>query len=204
MRIIHAGGAALLGVLVAAGSAAPAPAQGGLTLGFRGGVSVASASLDAGQTFDKTNRTGFAGGVFLNYDAGMLGFQVGAEYAQKGVDLDIAGTVTNLSLDYVEIPAVLKLGIPLGIVKPSVFGGVGLGLNAACDNSGADCADQVKSTDFSGIAGADVALYLGGISLWADARYHFGLDNISQSAVLGDLKNRNWTLQAGIGFTLGG
>jgi len=204
MRIVRAGGAALLGVLLAAGSAAPARAQG-LTLGFRGGVSVASASLDVGQTFDKTNRTGFAGGVFLNLDAGMLGFQVGAEYVQKGVDLDIANTVSQLSLNYVEIPAVLKLGIPLGLVKPSVFGGVGLGLNAGCDNSGADCADQVKSTDFSGIAGADVALYLGGISLWADARYHFGLSNINEpSAVVQDLKNRNWTLQAGIGFTLGG
>jgi len=165
---------------------------------------VASASLDAGQTFDKTNRTGFAGGAFLNYDAGLLGFQVGAEYVQKGVDLDISNTVSQLSLNYVEIPAVLKLGIPLGLVKPSVFGGVGLGFNTGCDNSGTDCANQVKGNEFAGIAGADVALYLGGISLWADARYHFGLDNINQSAVVGDLKNRNWTLQAGIGFKLGG
>ncbi len=180
-------------------------AQNGLELGVRAGVSVAGASLDVSETLDKSNRTGAAAGLFLNYDHGLLGFQVAGQYSQKGVDLDFGETVSEFSFAYVEIPAVLKLGIPMGIVKPSVFGGAGIGFTANCDINGADCGDEIKSTDTFGIAGADVAIYLGSLSLWADGRYHFGLTNISDASdVVGDLKNRSWTLQAGIGVKLGG
>jgi hypothetical protein len=190
--------------LFVAGGPDGVEAQQGLDFGFRGGVSVATASVSA-QTLDKSNRTGFAGGVFLDYEAGMVGFQVGAEYAQKGVDLDLGDVVHEFDLAYLEIPAVLKLGIPLGVVKPSVFGGVGLGFKTGCDTSGVDCADELKGTDLLGIAGADLALYLGSVSLWADARYHFGFQDVADASdVTSDLKNRNWTLQAGIGFPLGG
>lgn len=205
MRTTRMVSAALAGLAFLAVFPPHAEAQQGLQLGFRGGVSVASASFDTEETFDKSNRTGFVGGVFLNYDAGPLGFQVAGQYSQKGVDLDLGNAIEEFSLSYLEIPAVVKLGIPLGIIKPSVFGGAALGFNTGCDSDGDDCGDEFKSTDFSGIAGADVAIYLGSISLWADGRYHFGLSNVSDASdVVGDLKNRNWTLQAGMGFPLGG
>ena len=172
----------------------------GLTFGVRGGLSVAS--LDAGDTFDTSNRTGFVGGLFLDYaTSGPLGFQVGAQYAQKGVEFDAQSAIDGFDLGYLEIPAVLKLGIPLGMIRPSVFGGAGLSFKTSCDIVGGTGDCDVSGTDFSGIAGADLAIYLGGLSLWADARYHFGLQNISDASdVVGDLKNRNWTLQVGIGF----
>ena len=196
--------AALMAIVLPAVAPSLAEAQDGLQLGFRGGVSVASASVHLQETFSKSNRTGFAGGIFLNYDASVFGFQIGGQYTQKGVDLDIGNVVNNFKLSYVEIPAVIKLGIPLGAIKPSVFGGAALGFKASCDNTDNDCGDQFKGTDFSGIAGADLAIYLGSISLWLDGRYHFGLSNIAKASdVVGDLKNRNWTLQAGIGFKLG-
>jgi len=203
MRRTHAIFLALLG-LFATGATTRVAALQGLDFGFRGGVSVATASVSA-QTFGKSNRTGFAGGVFLDYEAGPLGFQVGAEYAKKGVDLDLGDAVHEFDLAYLEIPAVLKVGLPLGVMKPSVFGGVGLGFKTGCDSGGVDCGDELKGTDLSGIAGADLALYLGSISLWADGRYHFGLQDVADASdVTSGLKNRNWTLQAGIGFRLGG
>jgi hypothetical protein len=195
----------LLGVALLAGSASDALAQKGLEVGFRGGVSVASASVDVDGTFAKSNRTGFAGGVFLNYDLGVLGLQVGAQYAQKGVDLDVTDAAHEFSLNYLEIPAVLKLGVPLGVVKPSVFGGVGLGFKTSCDQSGTDCGNHIDGTELSGIAGADLAVYVGSISLWVDGRYHFGLHDVNKASdVFGDLKNRHWTFQAGLGFMVGG
>jgi hypothetical protein len=121
------------------------------------------------------------------------------------VDLEINNVVNELELGYIEIPAVLKLGIPLGMVKPSVFGGAGLGFNISCDVSGQDCSDGFKSSEWTGIAGADLAIYLGGLSLWADGRYHVGLNDIAEASdVVGDLKNRHWTLQVGLGFKVGG
>ncbi|MDP2470173.1 MAG: porin family protein [Candidatus Palauibacterales bacterium] len=180
-----------------------AKAQAGMELGVRGGVSVAQVSGDFADTFDKSNRTGFAGGVFLNFDWGILGAQVAGQYTQKGADLDIGNTVESLSLNYFEIPAVIKAGIPLGMIKPSVFGGVALGFNTSCDSSGEDCGDNVKSTEWLGVAGADVAIYVGSISLWVDGRYNFGLSDINDATdVVGDLKNRNWTFQGGVAFAL--
>lgn len=194
--------AAMLIVALAAG-ATPATAQHGVVLGVRGGVSVASASFDVEQTFDANNRTGFAGGVFMDFDAGLVGVQVGAQYTQNGADLDLGTAIDEFKLSYLEIPAVVKVGIPLAAIKPSIFGGVGLSFNTTCAFAGADCKDDVKSTDFKGIAGVDLAIYLGGIALFADGRYHFGLSNINDAGdIVGDLKNRNWTFQAGIGFSL--
>ena len=86
---------------------AASPVHAQTTLGFRGGVSVASASFDT-DTFDDSNRTGFVGGVFLDFGgSSLLGFQIGAQYSQRGVEFDAGATVDALSLEYLEIPAVV-------------------------------------------------------------------------------------------------
>lgn len=174
-----------------------AQAQHGTEIGLRGGVSVASASFDT-DTFDEENRTGFVGGPFINFDLGALGFQVAGLYNAKGVDTNVG----ELDLKYIEIPAVLKLGIPLAVLKPSVFGGAAFAFRTGCEIDGVECADGAfKSSDFLGVVGADVALYLGAVSFWADARYDIGLSDINDANdVFGDLKNRNWNLTAGIGI----
>lgn len=180
-----------------------AQAQQGAELGIRGGVSISDASGDVADFFDSSNITGFTGGVFLNYDMGILGFQVAGQYTQKGAELSVGDVVEDFSLDYIEIPVVIKAGIPLGIIKPSLLGGVGVGFKASCDSGGEDCGDDVKSTDFSGIFGADVAIYVGSISLWVDGRYHFSFSDVNDAAdVTGDWKNRNWTFQGGVAFAL--
>jgi hypothetical protein len=192
-------------VLAAALLLSAASIQAQTTLGVRGGVSVSSVDLDVAETFDDSNRTGFDGGVFLDIGgSNILGFQIGAQYAQKGAELDFGEAVEELTLNYLEIPAVLKLGLPLGVLKPSLLGGVALGFNTSCEGFGGDCDDEVTSTNFVGVLGADVAVYLGGISLWADGRFNFGLSDIADAADIDELKTRAWTLQAGIGVPLGG
>lgn len=180
--------------------------QGQTMFGVRGGVSVSSIDSDLGDTFDDGNRTGFAGGVFLDFGGSSpLGLQVGAQYSQKGAEFDLGDTVEDLTLNYLEIPAVVKLGIPLGIMKPSVLGGVALGFRTGCGDAGAfDCDEEVTSTEWAGLMGADVAFYLGGLTLFVDGRYHFGLNDISDAADVGELKNRAWTFQGGLAFPLGG
>lgn len=199
-------GAALgLAALAAAGSTADAQT----TLGVRGGVSVASVDLDVGEVFDDANRTGFVGGVFMDWSGGgLFGFQAGAQYNQKGAELDFGDVVDELTLSYLEVPVVAKVGLPLGTIKPSVLGGVALGFNTGCDQGDldgddSDCGDDVKSTEFSGIVGADVAFYLSGLSVWVDGRYHFGLSDVSDAVDIDQLKNRAWAFQAGLGFPLG-
>lgn len=192
----------LLGVLLVLGAA---PAQAQTTLGIRGGVSVSSAEFST-ETFDESNRTGFDGGVFVDFGAGsILGLQIAAQYAQRGAELDLQGAAEDLSLNYLEIPAVLKVGLPLGIVKPSLLGGVALGFNTRCEFDGSgDCGDEITSTNFAGVLGADVAFFLGGLSLWVDGRFNFGLSDVADALDVDELKTRAWTLQAGIGVPLGG
>ena len=207
MRAKYVVSGLMTGVALLAFSAPALQAQ--TTLGVRGGVSGASIDVsEASELVDKSNRTGFTGGVFFDWGgSGLFGFQVAAQYTQKGSELDLGDTVEDLNLSYLEIPAVLKLGIPLGFVKPSVFGGVGLGFNTGCDVGGDDCGDEVKSTEWAGVFGADAAFYLGAFSLWADIRYHYGLNDVSDvadGADFDELKNRAWSFQAGLGFPLGG
>lgn len=207
MRVKYAVSGLMAGFALLAFTAPTLQAQ--TTLGVRGGVSGASIDVDnVGDLVDDGNRTGFTGGVFLDWGgSGLFGFQVGAQYTQKGAELDFGDVVEDLNLSYLEIPAVLKLGIPLGFIKPSVFGGVGLGFNTGCDFGGDDCGDDVKSTEWAGIFGADAAFYFSSFSLWADLRYHYGLNDISDvsdGADLDELKNRAWSFQAGLGFPLGG
>jgi hypothetical protein len=196
----------LVGLAVFAIAGQSAEAQ--TTLGARGGVSVSSASLDVSETFDKSNRTGFVGGVFLDVGGSSpLGFQVGAQYSQKGAELDFGDVIEEFDVGYLEIPAVVKLGLPLGVLKPSVFGGAALGFNTTCDAyvDDEDLCDEFSKIEFSGVFGADLAIYLSSVSLWVDGRYHVGLNDISGDLdFIDDLKNRAWTFQAGIGFSLGG
>ncbi len=180
-----------------AAAASEVQAQHGAHIGVRGGVSVASASF-SDDTFDADNRTGFVGGAFVDADLGVIGLQLAGLYNAKGVET-AAG---ELDLKYIEFPAVVKIGIPLAVVKPSVFGGAAIAFRTGCELDGVECPEGAfQSTDVLGVVGADVAFYLGEFSLWADARYGVGLTDIEDAGdVFGDLKNRNWNLTAGIGF----
>ena len=190
-----------LAVIVTLGLVAT-QAQAQTTIGFRGGATVASASVDISETFSQENRTGFTGGGFLDFNGGILGLQVGAQYTTKGTKLNVGDEIDDLTLSNLEIPAVVKVGLPLPLLKPSVFGGAGMSFVMSCDNNDVDCKDEVKSTEWEGITGADLAIYLGGVSLWVDGRYHFGFSKIGDTAdIVSDLKNKHWAFQGGVGFS---
>lgn len=173
------------------------------TWGVKAGVSVADVSTDVSDVFDTSNQTGLAAGAFINNYWGILGGQLELNYIEKGAKFDDGFETTSTDIKYLQPAALLKAGLPLGIVRVGVLGGVGLDIKLSCSTDGSDC-DDVKSTDFTGILGADAAFYLGSISLWADGRYNFGLSNINDASdVVGDFKNRAWTFQGGIGFPLG-
>lgn len=204
--------AVLVGAVLTVGLVLPASAQDdaldGFTLGARGGISVATASFDIEETIDKSNRTGFLGGVFANWSKAAIGFQVEGLYAQKGVELegDEGGTV---KVDYIQFPVLVKLGLPLGTLKPGVFAGIQYSALARCreelvgDTESADCRDDLKNSDWSVPLGADLKLGLGSISLWIDGRYDIGLSDINEMfEEITDLKNRAWAFTGGIGFSL--
>lgn len=172
--------------------------------GAKAGVSVASADIgDIGETFSKSNQTGFAGGLFIHNYWGLFGGQLEGSYIQKGVKQSF-GTLgeESIKLDYIELAALLKLGLPLGIVRPGLFGGVGFDILLSCDAAGDDCKDETKSTDWVGIIGGDVIVYFGSFNIFGDGRYNIGLSEVSDVSDF-EYKNQGWTFQAGVGFEIG-
>ena len=172
--------------------------------GAKAGVSVAEVDGSVSDIFSTNNQTGFAGGLFLHNYWGILGGQVEASYIQKGFKSSSTsfGEQSN-KIGYLELAALLKAGLPLGIVRPGLFGGIGFDIKLSCshaDQSPFDC-DDVKSTDWVGIFGGDVYVYFGSFSVFGDARYNIGLSEISE--VFTDLKNKGWTFLAGVGFEAG-
>ncbi len=102
----------------------------------------------------------------------------------------------------------MKAGLPLGIARAGIFGGIGADFALACnivaDSSSESCSDQgvdTKSPDWNALFGLDLAVYLGGISLWGDGRYAVGLTDIADIDDV-SYKNRSWIFSAGIGFAL--
>jgi hypothetical protein len=174
--------------------------------GAKAGVSVSSADVnDIDGTFDKSNQTGFAGGLFVHNYWGLFGGQLEGSYIQKGVKESTSDEATKL--DYIELAALLKLGLPLGIVRPGLFGGIGFDILVSCKAGGEDCKDESKSTDWVGIIGGDVIVYFGSFSVFGDGRYNIGLGDVSDLSDVGlsdfSYKNQGWTFQAGVGFEIG-
>jgi hypothetical protein len=185
----------LFSILVLVCAAASA-AHAGILVGARVGASVASISGDVGSTFDKSNRTGFAGTGFVQLGGGIFALQPEVSYIQKGVKDDLTGN--KFDINYVEAAALLKAGPPFPIVHPHAFAGVGADFKA---NTKTPTNVDLESVDWNAIFGADVVFNLGGATLVADGRYATGLKDISSSSSLfSNVKNRAWILSAGFGF----
>lgn len=187
---VTARGSWLLVVLAVLGSASVANAA--ILAGGRFGVSVASISGDVNSTFDKANRTGFAGTGFAQIGVAGLAIQPEISYLQKGVKDNTTGD--KLDINYLEVAALAKYGFPLVAVEPHVFAGVGADFEV---NKKTPTSFDTENMDWNAIFGADVMVNLGGLALVGDGRFALGLKDVS-TASGSNLKNRAWLFSAGI------
>jgi hypothetical protein len=128
-----------------------------------------------------------------------------ALYTMKGatfVALDDSYT-DKLYGDYIEIPLLLKIKIPLPVIQPFVFAGPSVGFKlsekAELDGVPVDVA-LLKNNDYGAIFGAGVNL---GRSFMLDVRYSLGLQKVIdtiEGQVQPDIKNGVWSATIGIGF----
>lgn len=201
-------GALAMGLAI---SATPVLAQGSEpVLGFKAGVTVATVDLgDLDDTFDKDNRTGIGAGVFLLFGSDkVLAIQPELNLLTRGFEYSGAADGT-VELGYIQPAVLLKLGIPTAAIRPGVFAGVGYGFKTTCSLDETECDDpgvdfDIKSSDLAGIFGADLQLNIGEtLVIIGDARYEVGFSDINDTDdVFGDLKNRAFTLQVGLGFRM--
>jgi len=185
-----------------------------MQFGVKAGLNISNLSgSDAGSPDSKT---GFAGGVFFMYQfSNMFAIQPEAYYTMKGAkqkgNFEGYDYTATLSLDYIEVPVLLKLIIPIqgSKINPSIFAGPSIGFNTthkakvevAGQSSESDM-QNIKSTDFGLVFGGGLGFPMGKNELGFDIRYILGLGTIDDSSAKSDVKNGVINFNAYFGFSL--
>lgn len=159
----------------------------GVSVGVRAGVSLASLRFEgeaSGLTLD--SRIGGVGGLFVTFPlVSWLELQPEVLYAMKGARLDDSGITSQVWLDYVEVPVLVRYSRPgTGAFRYYLIGGPSFGVRVRArtrtDFGGAteeiDISDEVERTDLTVIAGGGVEFR----ALVVDARYSLGLSDIDK------------------------
>lgn len=188
----------VLTMLLVSGSAF---AQLGIGKGIKGGYNIANVSADP--DFDKSSRSSFAFGGFVELDlAGPLGFQGEVLYFPKGAKAKSGNGEVTIKGDYLEIPLLVKFQLPfiptLGLnihAGPSFGFKINEGTDPEVDTDG----DIFKSSDFGGAIGAGVKFSALISYVTLDARYTVGFDNVSAQSDV-EVKNNVFSILVGLGF----
>jgi len=117
----------------------------------------------------------------------------------------------TISLDYIEVPILFKVIIPIenSPIHPSVFVGPYVAFNTTAkqkleymgESQEADIED-VASTDFGLVFGAGLGFPVGTNEVGVDFRYGLGLTSLDDSGEDLDIKNSVFNINAYFGFNL--
>ena len=201
----------LLGSVVLAGAALATATQAQMTIGAKGGLNFATASLTV-------SNTGLSPGTRSSYHGGaVIGMQVGSGFAiegqvrfvGKGFDPGATGSgvANGLAMDYFEFPLLATLTFPRDptLLAARVFAGPSVGIRASCnlgdqiDQTGfTDCdGDLSKTFDFSAVVGAGIKIGRGLGGIVVDVSYDYGLLDITAAGQDASVRNRNLLVSAG-------
>jgi hypothetical protein len=217
-----------------------ASAQIKMTAGIKAGLSMANLSGADVKTLTAnmplgvalSTRPGFTGfGFFGIQFINLIGAQVEVGYVMKGskikgtasviqqnipVSVNVDGT---MSLDYLEIPILVKLSLPVPVVNPYIYVGPSIGMLLSSkmhvkttasvqgisfsSDTTVDFKEHINSTDVGLAFGAGIDLPMG---LLIDLRYTLGLGTIAKqetgSSTTPDIKNGVFAIMVGWGFKL--
>lgn len=178
-------------------------------LTFGGFAGVNSSNLDVSNPSPGESTSSRVGGMLGGWIGTHLGrlFTVRLEgyWTRKGADLVESGnTVGSFTLDYIEIPLILRVNLPLVVIKPALYAGPAISFKTKCavedlvDSESCEAAGATfQSTDFSGIIGAGIGL--GPITL--DVQYDRSFSDILDvDGATTEVKNETWTLRAAFGI----
>jgi hypothetical protein len=125
------------------------------------------------------------------------------------------GGEVKLKGDYIEIPVLLKINIPIegSKVHPHVYAGPAVAFKASCKieasiaggtSASVDCEDAgllIKSTDFGVAFGGGVSVDVGGAEVGVDVRYTLGLTSVDDEPDPYSIKNKVISIMGTVGFS---
>ena len=170
-----------------------ARAQGGGGLTLKGGLSYGNVSNGGVFPGPNKERTGAALGLGIQSGGG-LGFGIEGLYAQRGI--------TARKLDYIDVPAYLKIEFGNSGIAPFGYLGPQVSFELKCnDDAGATCPSGRPKVTYAGVAGAGIRLNaLHGLSI--EGRYIYGLTDLQLNTVTttDSYKTRSFLVLFGIGM----
>ena len=189
------------------------PLNAQMQIGPKAGLNIANFVGDDANFFgiDLESRTGFTGGIFFMFQfSSLFAIQPEAYYTMKGAILSGENSDITWSLDYIEVPVLLKLIIPVGgsNIRPSVFAGPSVGFNTTAkiksESAEQDIKEDIKSTDFGLVFGGGIGIMIGKNELGFDIRYILGLSSLDDdtSSNADDIKNAVISFNMYFGFSL--
>lgn len=207
--------ACVLGMLLAA----PSGISGQTAMGFR--VGVRSAGLETGQSVSTISKPVY--GAYLGFGlSDRLALQTEVVYGTRGASglglgsdaLDPNAAGADLSMGYIEVPLLLRAGLPGERFLASLFAGgyIGFlthcdltagGTTTACDDAAATQRFSPRTTDFGLVAGAGLDVALGESTIFVDARYSVGLLSIQAGSDAFDARHNGLAVTGGFAIPLG-
>ena len=175
--------------------ALPQPAAAGVRFGLKAGANIANVNGDFTESLqDWQNTVGFCGGIFLEFNLGkVLTIQPEVLYTMKGSETAEGG---KLDLDYIEVPVLLKVRLPIASIHPFLIAGPAFGWNLKAVVDGIEVEDWPTS-DYSAVFGAGLQL---GRTLHLDVRYTMGLAKL-EIPDLETIDLKNGVISATLGLT---
>jgi hypothetical protein len=164
--------------------AAPAVLYAQGEAGLKGGVSFGNISNKGVLPGNLGTRTGFAGGIYLGYRVGFIGVGLEGLYARRGAKSDSSFATAQTRLDYIDVPAYVKVALPTPLLQPFAYAGPQVSFEVRCRTAAdAACPDAAtsgrKKTDYGAVVGAGVRF--GGLGL--EGRYVYGLRDLKLNTV---------------------
>lgn len=186
--------------------------------GIKAGLNVSDINMD---DIESSTQTGYVGGLFVNLASPLLHLQAELLYTSRKSELG-AFSVNSYNVEtnthYLQVPVLVKFGLPLPLVSPSLYAGPAAALpikSEMTDRDGdwVDVNDYNQDLVWSLILGADLTLF---DKLIVDIRYDIGVTDLNDIPVgdilddindeftdadeYRDLKDRTFTVMAGFKF----
>lgn len=168
----------------------------GIGFGIKAGANISNTNISSDDySLDTKSKFGFHGGVFFTFMfSEKLGIQPELLYSTQGSEYDESSFDGKLTIDYVNIPVLLRYNIneTFSVHAGPQFG-ILLKAEEEFDGDTGDVKDDFKSSDISGAFGIEVDLPM---KLGFGARYVLGLSNVlADDGSFGDAELKNGVIQ---------
>jgi len=181
-----------------------------ISLGLEGGVNIANVSFTPDVTTNARTGVIVGGIVDINLSSN-IAVTSGLRFNMKGWKYTETGFSLTDKLNYIEIPALLKVKFPLTEVKPYLIGGPVVGFQISANretvNNGTsttvDASSAYESIDFGLLFGGGIDFKVGAKTiLFIQPAYYLGLSNVYKLVATTTVKNNGFQITGGVKFNL--